>query len=331
MTIMKKLIVILVSALLALCSVSAFAAVPNGDAYITVVDWSTITEDQLNGGGAVGAFADLSYWDTSSNGQQYLKDGQFVIKTLEGDNNCYQFSMGAAFEDEEKEAWVQSDYLRFYLDNRSGCEFFMTMYLYTQELGTGYGSAQPMTNSLGVYLIYENEPGEIYEPDFCANDSFANRYYYIPDDFKGWVVVPSTICSEEGDDLTGWIHSYWAPTTDIDYSNASMENALGIAFDIRAQDVDFEKEIAFGSFELVGEGDLFTTPDPSDVLAPEDETPAPSEDAATDAPDGTAEPSDDPAPANNNIGLIIGIAVAAVVVIAAVVLLIIIKKSKKVE
>lgn len=330
---MKKFFAFFVCAMLLLCSVTAFAVVPSKDAYTTIVNWSELTNDQLNGGGAVSPFTDLSYWDTSFNGEQYIKDGQFVVKTLEGDNNCYQFSIAAAFEDADAAAWVASDYFRFYIDNRSGCEFYMTLYLYTKELGTGYGYGQPLTNSLGVYLIYENEPDEIYEPDFCGNDSFANRYYYIPDDFKGWVIVPSTISSEEGDDLTGWIHSYWAPSSEIDYSNATMENAIGIGVDIRAESVDFDKEIAFGNFELIGEGDLFTTPDDADVLVKDEQSdeqsPAPS-DPQTTNDNTTPDASTEPAPQNGNIGIIIGIA-AAVVVIIAVVVVVILKKGKKAE
>ena len=48
---MKNIITLIIAVLTVLCCVTAYAVVPNDDAYTTVIDWSNVTDDQINGGG----------------------------------------------------------------------------------------------------------------------------------------------------------------------------------------------------------------------------------------------------------------------------------------
>ncbi len=245
---MKKYLVVLLALMMVLCMFSVAQAQESS----TIIDWAGATDADLNGGAMVSGFSDLSYWDTPSSGTQSINNGMFQIEILENDYSCFQFSLSSAFNDENKSQWAQYDQLRFYMENNTDGDINMTMYLFIDDAAVGYGASHPMTNGLGVYLLWADDADEIYEPDYRYDDSFANRYYYIPQGFKGWVVIPSTFASEFGDDYVGWIPSYWADPAAIDYSIASMEKAGGLSVDIRADGVG-EGTLCFGSFVLENE------------------------------------------------------------------------------
>ena len=334
MIIMKKYLAIILALVLALSVCTAFAE----DAGHTLVDWSGATDADINGGALASGFADLSYWNTPSEGTQSVKNGMFTID-IAGNNNCYQFGMSSAFNDVNKPQWAQYDMLRIYMENNTQEDFSMTLYLYIDDASSDYGAAQPMTNGLGVYLIYADEPDEIYEPDYRYDNNFANRYYYIPSGFKGYVMVPSTFARELGDDLVGWLPSYWANPETLDYSIPDMEKAAGLSFDIRADGIT-GGQICIGNLELVNEGaDIPAVTDKPSQPAVTDEVTEPAvtdevtEPAATDEvtePAVTDGATEDPTePAQGEFPWII-VAIAAVVVVAGVVVgVVVAKKNKK--
>ena len=317
---MKKLIAVLLFSVLMLAAVSASAVVPTDDRYATIVDWSQVTQDKLSGGGEVSAFADLSYWEVSSAGTQALRDNRFVIDIEEGEfTNCYQFSFDNAVTDDNKELWKNSDALRFYMENNTGDEFTMTLYLYLEE-----GDGRPYMSGSGVYFIQQD--GTVYEPDFRVDNSFADRYFYVPEDFKGWVVVNSDFAQDQSDVYVGWMPSIWSAWEEgFDYSAASMDIAGGLGFDIRAAE-STQGSIAVGNLERLGRDEnLFAAPDASDVIKPSgtDNGTQPGASAGTTAPVNDANDGGFP------VWAIVVIAVAAAAVIAGIIVIAVRKKKDK--
>lgn len=322
---MKKLIAVLLFSVLILAAVSASAVVPTDDRYATIVDWSQVTQDKLSGGGEVSVFADLSYWEVSSAGTQALRDNRFVIDIEEGEFiNCYQFSFDNAVNDGNKELWKNSDALRFYMENNTGNEFTMTLYLYLEE-----GDGRPYMSGSGVYFIQQD--GTVYEPDFRVDNSFADRYFYVPEDFKGWVIVNSDFAQDQSDVYVGWMPSVWSAWEDgFDYSLASMDIVGGLGFDIRADEIT-QGSIAVGNLELLGSDEnLFAAPDASDVIKPSDTGNATQPGASDNATQPGASAGTEPAQDGGfPVWAIAVIAVAAAAVIAGIIVIAVRKKKDK--
>lgn len=324
---MKKLTAILFSVMIIIASASALAVVPTKDAYSTVLDWSAMADTDLNGGGQVTVFSDLTYYGVSAAGTQSIKDGRFSINVEEGEfENCYQFSFDKAMTDDNRATWAASAGLRFYLENNTGNEFTMSLNLFLDSSEVGYN--RPYTSASGVWAI--TDKGEKYEFDFRFDDSFAERFFYVPEDFKGWVIIPATFAQDENDFAAGWMASYWSISEGIDYSIASMDLAGGLGMDIRADGVT-SGSIEFGNLELYGEGELFTTPKESEVLAPgtsdqPTEQPSGQPTETTGATVGTTEaPTTQP----TSIWAIVGIVAGVVVIVAIVAVVIVVNKKKK--
>jgi len=256
---MKKLISFLTAALLLLMATTVFAVVPTNEGYVTLENFDAATTADLGkADGITAAFADLSYWGLQ-NGTQEIVNKQWVLAPTAGASSCQQGSINTAVTDTNTADWANSQGLRFWVESAADADVYLTFYLYFSQ-GAGANN-RPFTTGTAVYLI--DETGTVVTPEFHTQDSYANRYFYIPQGFKGWVVIPSTTAANADEENVGWRPTTWSIADgDVDYTKTVVANAADLAIDVRWDAV--QGTLTFDDFQLIGAS--FPAPDASEVL-----------------------------------------------------------------
>lgn len=227
MVFLKKLVAFFTALFLLFSATAALAAsAPNNTPYKVLEDFSNAsTADLGKEDGLTSALADLSTYSLAS-GTQAISGGKLVYTTTAGSQNCTQGKLFSALNDGNRSDWKASEGFRFYVEVATDIDVSMTLYLRFNESLVPY---DVYMNGTGVSFI--NAAGTAVTPTYYDAMNGGGRYYFLPKDFTGWVLVPNTFAPNATDTAFGWRQNPWA--ADIDYSKVKIEEALSLEIDIR--------------------------------------------------------------------------------------------------
>lgn len=153
------------------------------------------------GSGGTGGLVITPDWSGAAEDGPVMQMGIFAVS---GTNRYASDSDGAVRRDEILEKWKTAKDLRFYMDNRTGQDAWVSFGLTVTQGATTF----PLAISYGAYLL--DEAGNKTVPNFAV---LGNRFLIVPPDYQGYVVVPSTVSMDGMDPSCGMtVDSFYLDT-----------------------------------------------------------------------------------------------------------------------